>query len=117
MENASRDPPDRQRGGLWPSCEDIEQGVDDILLPHEDGNKDVGDDSVSNLPGGRLVCRSESDEDRHVGREGDAEKSTVDREEHVAQVANRLDMPLLDVLIFQVTFPVETILLGSEVIG
>ena len=117
MENASRDPPDGQRGGLWPGREDTEQGVDYILLPHKNGDENVGDDGVSDLPGVRLVCHSESDEDRHVGREGDAEKSTVDREEHVAQVANRLGMPLLDILLFQVTFPVETILLGSEVIG
>ena len=117
MENASRDPSDRQRGGLWPSREDTEQSVDDILLPHEDGDENVGYDSVSNLPGVRLMCRSEGDEDRHVGREGDTEKSTVDRKEHIAQVADRLGMPLLDVLILQVTFPVETILLGSKIIG
>ena len=117
MENASRDPPYRQRGGLWPGREDIEQGVDNILLPHKDGDENVGNDGVSDLPGVRLVCRSESDEDRHVGREGDTEKSTVDREEHVAQVANRLSMHLVDVLLFQVTFPIETILLGPEVIG
>jgi len=117
VENASRDPPDRQRGGLRPGREDIEQGVDDILLSHKDGDENIGDDCVSDFSGIRLVCRSESDEDRHVGREGDAEKSTVDREKHVAQVANRLGMHLVDVLLFQVTFPVETILLGSEVIG
>ena len=102
---------------MWPGREDIKQGVDDILLSHKDGDENVGDDGVGNLSGVRLVCRSESDEDRHVGREGDAEKSTIDREEHVAQVANRLGMHLFDVLPFKVTFPVESIFLGPKVIG
>ena len=116
-EYTSRDSPDDQRGRLWPSREDTEQGVDDIFLPHKDGNKEARDDGVINLSGVCPMCRSENDEDRHVGNEGYAEKSSVDREEHVAQVANGLRMPLLDVLLFQVAFPVETILLGSDIIG
>ena len=117
MEDTSRDPPDRQRGRLWPSREDTEQGVDDIFLPHKDRDENVGDDGVGNLSGVRLMCRSETDEDRHVGREGDTEKSSVDREEHVAHVTNRLGIHLLHVLLFQVAFPVETVLPGSDVIG
>lgn len=85
-------------------------------MPHKDGDKKVRDDGISNLSGVRLMCCSETDEDRHVGREGYAEESSVDREEQVAQVTNWLGMFLLDVFLFQVTFPVETILLGSDVI-
>ena len=117
MEDTSRNPPNRQRGRLWPSREDTEQGVDDIFLSHEDGDENIRDDGVRNLPGVCLMCRSETDEDRHVCREGDAEKSPVDREEQVAQITDRLGVPLLHVLLLQVSFPVETILPGSDVIG
>ena len=77
MENASQDPLDCQRGGLRPGCEDTEQGVDDILLPHEDKHKDVGYNGVGDLPSVCLMCCSEGNEDRHVGCEGDPEKSEV----------------------------------------
>ena len=114
MKDTSRDPPDRQRGRLRPSREGAEQGVDDMFLPHKYGNKKVGDDGVSSPPGVRLMCRSGTDEDRHVGGEGYAEKSCVDREEQVAQVTNGLGVPLLFVLLFQITLPVESIFLGSD---
>ena len=102
---------------MWPSREDNKQGVDDIFLSHKDGNKEVRDDGVGDLSGIRLMCHSESDEDRHVGHECYAEKSSVDREEYVAQVANGFRMPLLNMLLFQVAFPAEVILLGYDTIG
>ena len=116
MEDSGRDPPDRQWGRLRPCGEDGVQVVDDIFLPHEDGDKDVGDDTVSYLSCVRLMCDSEGKENRHVGREGDAEKSPVYREQQIAQVTNRLGILLLYVLLFQVSFPVETLLLGSRII-
>lgn len=77
VEDTSRDSPDSQKGRLWPSREDTEQGVDDIFLPHKDGNKKVRDNGVSDLSGIRLMCRSEAYEDRHIGREGYAEKASI----------------------------------------
>jgi hypothetical protein len=114
MEDTSRNSPNYQRSGLRPSREYLEQDVDNIFLSHKDGDEKVGDDSKSNLSGVRLVCRSETNEDRHVGRKGYAEKSSVDREEHISQVANGFGMRLFDVLFVQVTFPVEALLLDSS---
>ena len=114
VEDASRDPPDQQRSRLWPSREDGEQGVDDIFLPNQDGDNKVGEDSVSDPSSVRLVCRGEPDENSHVGAECDAEEPPVDREKHVAQVSNGLGILLFDVLLIQVTLPVETILLDFD---
>ena len=117
MEDTSRNSSNQQRGRLWPGSEDLEQDVDDIFLSHKDGDKKIGDNSVGNLSGVRLVRRRETDEDRHVRREGYAEKSTVDREEHIAQVTNRLGMFLFNVFLVQVAFPVETALFSPGDIG
>ena len=117
MEDTSRNPSNKQRSRLWPSREDLEENVDNIFLPHKDGDKKIGDYCVSNFAGVCLVCRGESNEDRHVRRESYAEKSSVHREEHIAQVTNRLGMLLLDVLLVQVAFPVEAIFFGSGDIG
>ena len=117
MENTSRDLPDCQRCRRGPGSEDSEQGVDDIFLPNQDGDSKVGEDGVSDLSGVRLVCPNESDKDSHVGRKCDPEKPPVDREEHITQVTNELGVSLISVLLIQITFPVESILLGATVIG
>lgn len=83
MKGTSGNLPDNERGGLRPDREDTEQGVDDILLTHQDVDENTGDDSVGNLSGVRLVSRRETNEYGHVGREGDIEKPSAN-EEHIA---------------------------------
>ena len=73
MEDTSGNPPDGEGGRLGPGREDLEQGVDDVFLAHQDGDENVGDDSVRNLSGVRLVSRCEADEYGHVGCERDTE--------------------------------------------
>ena len=85
-----------------------------MFLSHKDGDKEVGDDSISNLSGVRLMCRSETNEDRHVCCKGYAKKPPIYREEHIAQVTNGFGVFLLDVLLIQVTFPVESLLFDSS---
>ena len=113
MEDPSGYPPNQQRSRRWPGREDVEQGIDDIFLPHEDGDKKIGHNGIGNLSSVGLMCRSKANENRHVCREGYAKKSPVGREEHIAQVTNGLGMPLFDIFFVQVTFPVESTLVGS----
>ena len=84
MEDTSGNPPDGERGGLRPSREDTEQCVDNVFLTHQNGDEKIGDDSVGNLSGVRLVSRRETDEHGHICREGDTEKPSVNGEEHIA---------------------------------
>ena len=99
VEDTSGDPPDGERGGLGPSRKDLEQDVDDMFLAHENTDKKIGNDSVRNLPGIRLVGRSKANKYGHIGRKGETEKPPVNGEEQIAEVSNRLGVPLLDVLI------------------
>lgn len=116
MEDTSGNPPDCERGGLGPGGEDSEQGVDDILLAHQDGDKKVGDDSVRDLSGVCLVSCCEPDEYGHVGRKGDAEKPSIDGKEEVANISDRLGVLLPDVFIVQITLPVESFLFGRDIL-
>lgn len=115
MKNTSGNPPNHERGGLGPGREDIEQEVDNIFLTHQDGDEDVGDDTISNLSCVRLVGRCETNKYGHVGREGDGEKPSVNGEEHVAEVPDGLGVLLLDVLLILVTLPPEGLLFVGDI--
>ena len=116
VEYTSGNPPDEKRGRLRPSGEDTEQDVNDVFLAHKDRDEKVGDNSVSNLSGVCLVGRREANEHRYVGRKGNAEKSPVNGEEQIAEISNRLGVPLLDVLIIEVTIPVEGFLFVRDIL-
>jgi len=115
MEDTSGNPPDGERGGLGPGREDLEEGVDDIFLAHQDGDKKIGDDSVGDLAGVRLVSRRETDEYRHVGREGNTEKPSVNGEEQIAEIPDGLGVPLLDILSIEITLPIEGFLFVGDI--
>ena len=117
MEDTSGSPPEEERGGLWPGREDTEQSVDDIFLTHQDRDENVGDDSVCNLSGVRLVSRRETDEYGHVGREGDTEKPSVDGEEHIAEIPDGFGVLLLDVLLIEIALPPEGLLSVGDVLS
>lgn len=101
----SRNPSDSERSGLGPSSEDIEQNVDDIFLANEDRDEKVGDDGVGNLSCVRLVGCRKADEYAHVCCKGDAEKPSVNGEERITEISNRLGLLLVDVLIIEITLP------------
>lgn len=117
MEDTSGNPPEEERGGLGPSREDTEQGVDDIFLAHQDGDENVGDNSVGNLSGVRLVGRREADKHGHVGCEGDTEQPSVSGEEHVAEIPDRLGVLLLDIFFIEITLPPEGLLLVGDILS
>jgi hypothetical protein len=117
VEDTSGNPPNDERGGLWPGREDIEQGVDDVFLTHQDGDKNIGDDGVGNLSSVRLVSRCEADEYGHVGREGDTEKPPVHGEEQVAKISDGLGVLLLDILLILITLPPEGLLFVGDILN
>ena len=117
MEDASRSPPEEERGGLGPGREDTEQGVDHVFLTHQDRDGNVGDDSIGNLSGVRLVSCCETNEYGHVGREGDAEKPSVNGEEHVAEIPNGLGVFLLEILLVEITLPPVGLLFVGDILS
>jgi len=117
VEDTSGNPPEEERGGLGPGSEDIEQGVDHVFLTHQDGDENVGDNSVGNLSGVRLVSCCETDEYGHVGREGDTEKPSVNGEEHVAEVPDGLGVLLLDILLIEITLPPDGLLSVRDILS
>jgi hypothetical protein len=62
------------------------------------------------------VGRRKTDEYGHVGRKSDAEKPSVNGEEHIAEISNRLGVLLLDVLIVEITLPVEGFLFVRDIL-
>ena len=116
VEDTSGNPSDGERGGLRPGRKDAEQSVDDVFLTHQDGDEKIGDDGVGNLSGVCLVGRRETNEYGHVGREGDTEKPSVNGEEHIAEVPDRLGVLLLDVLLIEITLPVEGLLFIGDIL-
>jgi len=101
VEDTSGNPPDDERGKLWPGREYTEQGVDDVFLARQDGDQKIGDDCAGNLSGVRLVSRRETDEYGNVGREDNTEKSSANREQQIAEVSDRLGVLLLDILLVE----------------
>ena len=95
---------------MGPGCEDTEQGIDDIFLAHHDGDEKVGNDSVGDLPGVRLVRSSKTNEYRHIGHKSDTEEPSVNGEKKVTNISDRLGVSLINVLIIEITLPVESLL-------
>jgi len=117
MEYTSGNPPEEERGGLGPSREDPEQGVDHVFLTHQDGDENVGDNRVGNLSGVCLVGRCETDEYGHVGCEGDTEKPSVNGEEHVAEIPDGLGVLLLDILLIEIALPPDGLLFVGDILS
>ena len=117
VEDTSGNPPEEERSGLGPGREDTEQGVDHVFLTHQDGDENVGDNSVSNLSGVRLVSRREPDEYGHVGCEGDTEKPSINREEHVAEIPDGLGVLLLDIFLIEITLPPDGLLSIGDILS
>ena len=117
VEDTSRNPPNGERGRLGPGRENTEQCVNDVFLTHQDGDEDIGDNSVGNLSSVRLVSRRETDEYGHVGREGDTEKPSVDGKEQVTEIPDGLGVLLLDVLFISITLPPEGLLPVGDVLN
>lgn len=67
-----------------------------MFLTHQDGDEKVGDDSVGNLSGARLVSRCETNKYGHVGREGNTEKLSVNGEEHITEVPDWPEVLLVE---------------------
>jgi hypothetical protein len=93
VDYSSGNPPDNERGGLGPCREDLEQEVDDIFLTNKDRDAKVGDNSVGDLSGVRLVGRRKTGEYNHVGRKGDTEKPSVNGKEQIERISNGLGIP------------------------
>ena len=61
--------------------------------------------------------RRETNEHGHVGCKGDAEEPSVSGKEPIAEVSDRLGVPLLDVFVIKVTIQIEDLLLVGEITG
>jgi hypothetical protein len=79
-------------------------------LTHQDRDEKIGDNSVGNLPGVRLVSCRETDEYGYVGREGDTEKPSVNGEEQIVDISDGLGVFLLGVFLIEITLLVEACL-------
>lgn len=116
MEYTSGNPPNSERGGLGPSREDTEQYVDNVFLTNENRHKKVGDNSVGNPSGVCLVGRRKANKYGHVSCKGDTEKPSVNGEEHIADIPDWLGVLLPDVLVVEITLPVEGFLFVRNIL-
>ena len=85
------------------------------FLIHQDGDEKLRNDSIGDPLRVRPVSRHETHEHGHFGCESDIERPSVDGEELVGDVPDRLGV-LLDKLLIEITLPVEDLAFDGDIL-